>query len=50
MNRFTPFEWIAAIRFMRDGLMQTLLIIFGVALGVAVIAAHHAVAAVAAHV
>ena len=37
MNRFVPFEWIAAIRFMRDGLMQTLLIIFGVALGVAVI-------------
>jgi len=37
MNRFTPFEWIAAMRFMREGLVQTLLIIAGVALGVAVI-------------
>lgn len=37
MNRFLPFEWIAAVRFMRDGLMQTLLIMSGVALGVAVI-------------
>lgn len=37
MNRFLPFEWIAAMRFMRDGLMQTTLIIFGVAIGVAVI-------------
>jgi lipoprotein-releasing system permease protein len=37
MNRFTPFEWIAAIRFMREGLVQTLLIVVGVALGVAVI-------------
>ena len=37
MNRFVPFEWIAALRFMRDGLTQTLLIIAGVALGVAVI-------------
>ena len=37
MNRLTPFEWIAAFRFMREGLMQTLLIILGVALGVAVI-------------
>jgi lipoprotein-releasing system permease protein len=37
MNRFTPFEWIAAIRFMREGLVQTLLIVIGVALGVAVI-------------
>jgi lipoprotein-releasing system permease protein len=37
VNRFLPFEWIAAMRFMRDGLMQTLLIMFGVALGVAVI-------------
>ena len=37
MNLFLPFEWIAAMRFMRDGLMQTLLIMFGVALGVAVI-------------
>ena len=37
MNRFTPFEWIAAFRFMRDGLMQTLLIVVGVGLGVGVI-------------
>lgn len=37
MNRFTPFEWIAAMRFMREGLVQTLLIVVGVGLGVAVI-------------
>ncbi|MGC1818708.1 MAG: ABC transporter permease [Casimicrobiaceae bacterium] len=37
MNRFLTFEWIAALRFMRDGLAQTLLIIAGVTLGVAVI-------------
>jgi lipoprotein-releasing system permease protein len=37
VNRFTPFEWIAAMRFMREGLVQTLLIVVGVALGVAVI-------------
>ena len=37
MNRFIPFEWIAAIRFMREGSMQTLLIILGVGLGVSVI-------------
>jgi lipoprotein-releasing system permease protein len=37
MNRFTPFEWIAAMRFMREGLVQTLLIVAGVGLGVAVI-------------
>lgn len=37
MNRLIPFEWIAAVRFMREGLTQTQLIIFGVALGVAVI-------------
>lgn len=32
-----PFEWIVATRFMREGLMQSLLIIAGVALGVSVI-------------
>ena len=32
-----PFEWILATRFMREGLLQTLFIITGVALGVAVI-------------
>jgi lipoprotein-releasing system permease protein len=37
MNGFLPFEWIAALRFMREGLTQTLLIIVGVTLGVAVI-------------
>ncbi|MGE5103433.1 MAG: ABC transporter permease [Betaproteobacteria bacterium] len=37
MSPYLPFEWIAALRFMRDGLMQTLLIVAGVALGVAVI-------------
>ena len=37
MNRFLPFEWIAAVRFMREGFIQTLLIVVGVALGVAVI-------------
>jgi len=37
MSRFTPFEWIAAMRFMREGFVQTLLIVFGVGLGVAVI-------------
>ncbi len=37
MNPLLPFEWIMATRFMREGLMQTLLIIAGVALGVSVI-------------
>ena len=37
MNELLPFEWIAALRFMREGLTQTLLIIVGVTLGVAVI-------------
>ena len=37
MNNFLPFEWILATRFMREGLLQTLFIITGVALGVAVI-------------
>jgi lipoprotein-releasing system permease protein len=37
VNPLAPFEWIVAIRFMREGLMQTLLIISGVALGVSVI-------------
>lgn len=37
MNRFAPFEWIAAMRFMREGMVQTLLIVLGVSLGVAVI-------------
>ena len=37
MNPLAPFEWIVAFRFMREGLTQTLLIVFGVALGVGVI-------------
>ena len=37
MNPLLPFEWIVAIRFMRQARMQTLLIISGVALGVSVI-------------
>lgn len=37
MNSFIPFEWIAAIRFLREGRMQTLFIISGVAIGVGVI-------------
>ena len=37
MNRFAFFELIVAFRFMREGLMQTLLIILGVGLGGGVI-------------
>ena len=37
MNTLFPFEWILAIRFMRQARMQTLLIVSGVALGVSVI-------------
>ncbi|UJS22975.1 ABC transporter permease [Thiothrix winogradskyi] len=37
MNSAMPFEWILAIRFMRQARMQTLLIMSGVALGVSVI-------------
>jgi lipoprotein-releasing system permease protein len=37
LNPFAYFEWIVAFRFMREGLTQTLLIIFGVALGGGVI-------------
>ncbi|RJF79543.1 ABC transporter permease [Azospirillum cavernae] len=37
MNRWTPFEWIAAIRFFKEGRMQTLFILAGVAIGVGVI-------------
>jgi lipoprotein-releasing system permease protein len=34
---FVPFEWIVALRFLREGRMQSLFIIAGVAIGVAVI-------------
>jgi lipoprotein-releasing system permease protein len=37
MSDLLPFEWIAAIRFLREGRMQSLFIISGVAIGVAVI-------------
>jgi len=37
VNPFAYFEWIVAFRFMREGLTQTLLIVFGVALGAGVI-------------
>ena len=37
MNRFVPFEWIVALRFLREGRMQTIFIISGIAIGVAVI-------------
>ena len=37
MHSWAPFEWIAAVRFLREGRMQTLFIITGVAIGVAVI-------------
>ena len=37
MNPFLPFEWVLATRFLREGLLQTLFIISGVALGVSVI-------------
>jgi lipoprotein-releasing system permease protein len=37
MNRWLPFEWIAAVRFLREGRMQTIFIISGIAIGVGVI-------------
>ena len=37
MNNAVPFEWIAAVRFLREGRMQTLFIISGVSVGIAVI-------------
>lgn len=37
MNRLLPFEWVLATRFLREGLLQTIFIIAGVALGVSVI-------------
>ena len=39
-----PFEWIVAIRFLREGRMQTLFIISAVAIGVAVDTAYSACA------
>ena len=37
MNCLLPFEWIAAVRFLREGRLQTMFIILGVTIGVAVI-------------
>ena len=37
MNRWLPFEWITAVRFLREGRLQTLFIISGIAIGVGVI-------------
>jgi lipoprotein-releasing system permease protein len=37
MNALLPFEWIAAVRFLREGRMQTWFIVAGVAIGVGVI-------------
>ncbi len=37
MTPWLPFEWIAAIRFLREGRMQTMFIITGIAIGVGVI-------------
>lgn len=37
MNPWAPFEWITALRFLKEGRMQTMFIITAVAIGVAVI-------------
>lgn len=37
MKPLVPFDWIAALRFLREGRMQTLFILAGIAIGVAVI-------------
>ena len=37
LKRWLPFEWIVAIRFLREGRSQTLFIISGIAIGVGVI-------------
>ncbi len=37
MNDLLPFEWIAAVRFLREGRLQSLFIVCGAAIGVAVI-------------
>jgi lipoprotein-releasing system permease protein len=37
MNRWAPFEWITALRFLKEGRMQTAFIITAVGIGVAVI-------------
>lgn len=37
MNHWLPFEWIAAVRFLREGRLQTIFIIGGISIGVGVI-------------
>jgi lipoprotein-releasing system permease protein len=37
MTHWLPFEWIAAVRFLREGRLQTLFIVGGIAIGVGVI-------------
>ncbi len=37
MNYWLPFEWITAVRFLREGRLQTLFIVGGIAIGVGVI-------------
>lgn len=37
LGRYQPFEWIVATRFLREGRMQSLFIIVGIAIGVGVI-------------
>ncbi|TFU05870.1 ABC transporter permease [Polymorphobacter arshaanensis] len=37
MSQWLPFEWIAAVRFLREGRMQTVFIILGITIGVGVI-------------
>lgn len=37
MSPLLPFEWIAAVRFLREGRLQTLFILIGIAIGVGVI-------------
>jgi len=37
MNGWLPFEWITAVRFLREGRLQTLFIIGGISIGVGVI-------------
>jgi len=37
MNRWLPFEWITAVRFLREGRLQTIFIVGGIAIGVGVI-------------
>ena len=46
MNALLPFEWIAAVRFLREGRLQTWFIVGGVAIGVAVIVSVYAAGAV----